>query len=97
MISTKPVIKNKLKGLFHKLKKFKVQIVLVLDYKKRNDSQIFYLCTKLIASDLHIDEAYKSMHQSITKKIKDDYIALDSIIKHSINVFECQYKGNKWG
>ena len=31
-------IKNKLKGLLNDLKKFKVQTVLVLDYKKRNDS-----------------------------------------------------------
>ena len=49
-------------------KKFKVQIVLVLDYKKRTDSQIFRLCTKLIASDLDIDEAFKSMNQSIIAK-----------------------------
>ena len=40
LITTKPVIKNKLKGLLSELKKFKVQTVLVLDYKKRFDSQI---------------------------------------------------------
>ena len=34
------------------------------------DSQIFHSCTKLIASDIDIDEAFKSMHQSIMSKIK---------------------------
>ena len=36
LINTKPVIKNKLKELVSELKKFKVQTVLVSDYKKRN-------------------------------------------------------------
>ena len=75
------------------MKKFKALTVVVLDHKKRNDNQIFYLCTKLITSDLDIDEAFKSMHQSIIKKIKnyacEDYIVLDTIIKHSIKIFEC--------
>ena len=31
---------------------------------------IFYSCTKLIASNSDIDEAFKFMHQSIMKKIK---------------------------
>ena len=76
LIKTKPEIKNKLKGLLNKLKKFKVQTVLVLYNNKRNDSQIFYLCTKTIASDLdikhlkHLNKAFKSMHQSIIIKIK---------------------------
>ena len=34
LIKTKPVIKRRLKELLSKLKKFKVLIVLVLDYKK---------------------------------------------------------------
>ena len=34
LINTKPVIENKLKELLSKLKKFKVQAILVLDYKK---------------------------------------------------------------
>ena len=67
LINTKPVIKNKLKAL---LNKFKIQTVLVLDYEKRNDHKIFYSCTKLLASDLDIDEAFKSMYQSIITKIK---------------------------
>ena len=41
LINTKPMIKNKLKELLSELKIFKVQTVLVLDYKKRNDLKIF--------------------------------------------------------
>ena len=58
LINTKPVIKNKLKELQSELKKFKVQTILVLDYKKRNDHKIFYSSAKLIANDSDIDEAY---------------------------------------
>ena len=100
MINTKPVIKNKLKGLLSKLKKFKVQTILVLDYKKRNDCKIFLSSTKVVAGDSDIDEAFKSMHQNIMAKIKhyacEDWIALDVIIKHSIKIFECYYKETKW-
>ena len=92
MSNTKPLIKNKLKGLLSELKKFKVQTVLALDYKKKNDSQIFYSYTKLIDSDLDVDEAFKSMHQSLIK-IKNyvckDYSVLDAIIKHNIKISEC--------
>ena len=70
LINTKPMIKNKLKELLSELKKFKVQTILVLDYKKRNDRKIFHSSAKLIASDSDIDEAFKSMHQSIMTKIK---------------------------
>ena len=62
------MVKNKLKGLLNELKKFKVQRTLFLDYKKRDDSQVFYSCIKIIASDLDIDEAIKSMHQSVITK-----------------------------
>ena len=59
-----------------------------LDYKKRNNHKIFYSSAKLIASDSDIDEAFKSMHQSIMTKIKNyackDGIVLDVIVKHSI-------------
>ena len=93
MINIKAVIKNKLKGLLSKLKKFKIQTILVLDYKKRNDCKIFHSSTKLSASDSDIDEAFKSMHQSIMTKIKnyacEDWIVLDVIINHSITIFEC--------
>ena len=35
LINTKPIIKSKLKKLLNEFKKFKVQTVLVLDYKKK--------------------------------------------------------------
>ena len=93
LINTKPVIKNKLKELLSELKKFKVPAILVLDYKKRNDSKIFHSSAKLIASDSDIDEAFKSMHRTIMTKIKNyackDLIALDVIIKLSIKIVEC--------
>ena len=53
------------------LKKFKVQTTLFLDYKKRNNHKISYSSAKLIASDSDIDESFKSMHHSITTKIKN--------------------------
>ena len=93
LVNTKPFIKNKLKDLLNKLKKFKVKTVLVLDSKKGNDFKIFHSSSKLIASDSYIDEVFKFMHQSIIIKIKnyacDDWIVLDAIIKHSIKIFEC--------
>ena len=93
LTNIKPMIKNKLKELLSELKKFKVQTVLFLDYKKRIDCKIFHSRTKLIASDSEIDEAFKSMHQSIMTKIKNydtkDWIFLDVIVRHSINIFEC--------
>ena len=69
LINTKPIIKNKLEELLSELKKFKVQTILVLDYKKRNNRKTFHLSAKLIASDSDIDEAFKSMHQSIMTKL----------------------------
>ena len=93
LINTKLVIKKKLNTFLNELKDFKVQTVLVLDYKKRNDYKIFHSSTKLAANDSDIDEAFKSMHQSITTKIKnyacEGWIVLDGIIKHSIKIFEC--------
>ena len=93
LINTKPMIKNELKELLGELKKFKVQAVLVLDYKKSNDRKIFHSNTKLIPSDSDTDEAFKSMHQSIMTKINnyayEDWIALDAIIKHNIKIFNC--------
>ena len=75
------------------LKKFRAQTILVLGYKKRDDHKIFHSSAKLIASNSDIDEAFKSMHQSIMTKIKnysiEDCIALDAITKHSIKIFEC--------
>ena len=42
LINTKPIIKNKLKGLLSELKKQKVQVIFVLEYKKRNDRKNFH-------------------------------------------------------
>ena len=82
------MIKSNLKELWNEFKKFKVQAVLVLDYKKINDRNIFHSSTKLIASYSDIDEAFKSMDQSIMTKINkyafEDWIVLGVIIKHSI-------------
>ena len=71
LIHNKPVIKNKLKALLNELKKFKIQAILFLDYKKRNARKIFHSSTKLIPSDLDIYEAFKFIHQSIITKIKN--------------------------
>ena len=84
------MIKNKLKELLSELKKFKVQTILVLDYKKTNDRKIFHSSAKQIASYSDIDEAFKSMHQSITKNYAcKNWFVLDVIIKYSIKIFEC--------
>ena len=68
-------------------------IFVMLDYKERNDRKIFHSSAKLIASNSDIDDTFKSMHQGIMKKIKnyasEDFIVLDVIIRHSINIFEC--------
>ena len=84
---------NNLKELLSDLKKFKVQTILFLEHKNRNDRKIFHSSAKLIASDSDMDEAFIFMHQNIMKKIKnyayEDWIVLDVIIKHSIKIFAC--------
>ena len=93
------MIKNKFKELLSELKKFKVQTILVLEYKKGNDRKIFHSSVKLIGSDSDIEESFKSMHKSIMTKIKnsasEDWTVLDVMIKHSIKIYECQYKNRK--
>ena len=93
LINTKQIIKNKLKELLSELKKFKVQTILVLKYKKRNDQKIFHSSTKLTARDSDINEALVSMHESIMPKSRnygsEDWIVLDVITKDSIKFFEC--------
>ena len=59
VINTKPMIRKKLNKFLSEMKKFKVLVVLVLDYRKRNDCKIFHLSTKLNACDSDIDEAVK--------------------------------------
>ena len=91
LINTKPMIKNKLKKLLNELKKFHVQTMLVLDYKKRNNHKIFHSIAKLIASDSHFGVAFKSLRQSIMTKMKnyasEDCIVLDVVLKNSIKIF----------
>ena len=43
LINTRSVIKNRLKRLLSKLKKFNIQTTLFLNYKKRNDQKSFIL------------------------------------------------------
>ena len=87
------MIKNKIKKLLSELKKFKVQSILVLQYKKRNYHKIFQSSVKLIAGDSDIDEALKSMHLNIMTKTKKSarghWIVIETIVKQSIKIFEC--------
>ena len=62
------MIKNKLKKLLSELKMFRIQAILALEYKKRNDRKSFYLSVKSIVSDSDIDEELLSVHQSIMAK-----------------------------
>ena len=82
--------------LLSELKTFRVQTILVLQYKKRKDFKIFHSSAKLIASDSDIEEAFKSMHHSIMTKIKNsaskDWIVIETIVNHSIKIFEGYYK-----
>ena len=65
--------------------------MLFVDYEIKNGCKIFLSTANLIASDSNIDEAFKSMPQSIMTKIKNytckNWIVLDVIIKHSIKIF----------
>ena len=79
------MIENKLKEMLNELKKFKVHIILVLDYKKRNNRKISHSNAKLITSDPDIDEAFKSKHQSIMKKNKKLYL-------QRLGRLRCSYK-----
>ena len=69
LINTKPTIKNKLKELLSELKKFKVQTILFLEFKKRNNSKIFHSSIKIFPSDSDIDEACISMQIKCYKKL----------------------------
>ena len=84
-------MKNKVKKKYSVI--LKVQAILILNYKERNNRKIFQSSAKLIVSVLDIDEAFKSMHQSIMTKMRNsaskDWIVLDVVIKYSIKIFEC--------
>ena len=95
LINTEHMIKSKLKELLSELKKFKVQTILVLDIRKEMIGKSFIQVLNLKKSicDSVIDEAFKSMHQSIITKIKNsaskDWIVIQAIVKHSIKISEC--------
>ena len=89
-LNTKPMIRIKLKELLSDLKKFKAQAILVLEYKKGNNIEIFHLCTVLVVSDSDSHEVFISMLQRvITKKNYDSeaWISLDVITWYSIKFF----------
>ena len=67
LINTKHMIKNKLKELLSEFTKFKGQIILVLDYKKRESCNSFYSIHKLIASNSDIEEAFIYLHNMYVK------------------------------
>ena len=56
--NAKPIIKNKFKQFLSELKKFKVQTILSLDYKKKNDCKTLYSFTKLIACHSGINKGF---------------------------------------
>ena len=97
LINTKLMIKNKLKELLSELKNFKVQTILILYYKKGNDCKTFHSSAKLTACVSENGEAFKSMHQSIITKIKNDaskdWIVLNVIIKHSVQILNVITRG----
>ena len=79
--------------MLNELQKFKVQSILVLEYRKRNDCKIFHSIAKLIASYSDIKGTFRFVHQKIIMKIQnyasEDWVVLDAIMKHSIKIFEC--------
>ena len=81
--------------MLSELKKLKVQTILILDHKKINNHKIFHSSSKIIAGESDIDEAFKSMHQSIMTRIKkfasEDWVVTERIVKHIIKIFECEY------
>ena len=89
LIKSKPVIKEKLRKLLRHLKKFRFQLLLVLEHMKEN-CQIFCSNIKLITGNSGIDELFKSMHQGIlilkNNMASEDWVV---IIKRSIKIFEC--------
>ena len=62
---------------------------------KRNHRKIFHSSVELSAADSDIDEAFKSMHQSIMTKMEnsagENWIVVETILKHSSKIFECAY------
>ena len=77
------------------LNELKSQIILVLQYKKRNDKKIFHSYNKLITIDSEslADESFNLRIKALWIKVKNyaskDWILLDVIIKYSIKFFAC--------
>ena len=96
LINIKLLIQNKLKELLSELKKFKVQTILdLLEYTKRNYRKIFQSSTKLIASDSDINEAFKSMHQSIVTNINFFIKHIGKAASGSTTINSNAYNGKK--
>ena len=77
--------------MFSDLKKFKLQSTLALEYHKRNDLKIVHSSAELISSGSDIDEAFKSVLQSITVKIRNSagkYWVVETTVKHDFKIFE---------
>ena len=89
MINTKNVIKKKLEYLLGELKKFKVQKILVSEYKKIDDHKfmhkIFHLNAKLVSNDSDIDKTFTLIHQSVMARIKKLLVKI-GLLKRSLNV-----------
>ena len=60
--------------MLDKLKEFKLQTILVLEYKKLEDHKsmhkIFYSSAKLTVNDSDFDKAFRLMPKSIMTRIK---------------------------
>ena len=88
MSKSKLVLKKKLKDLIDKLKKFKAQTILVLEYKKIYDHKptlkSFYSNAKLIVNHSDIDEGFRSMRQSSMKK--PPFSANTALLKYLLNM-----------
>ena len=76
------------------LKKFKVQTILVSEFKKIDAHKVIYkiflFITNLNLNDSDIDNAFRSMHQSIITKIKKfSLLIVKTIVEHNIKLCEC--------
>ena len=78
---------------------FKFHPILVLLYEEKDYhksmQKIFHSHGNLIASDSYIDRPFTSMHQKYydeNKKFAAKDWVFEAIVKHSIKIFECQYR-----
>ena len=55
---------------------------------KSSNNSSNHSINKIIASDSDIDEAIKALWQKWNKYTRENWIALDVILKHSIKIFE---------